>query len=351
MKLFLLFFFSILLYSNVVNGEEGICGNTEDECNWKYNTDNKTLDIYGNGDIVNFKTFKSEISLEDEVEKIIIHNDIKQILNNAFEGFSKLEKIELPSSVTFIDKNAFNECNKIQSFSFPNSNDYYDSVCETLINKINMEILLYPIANDAEKITIPNEIKRIATDSFIHNQYLETIVLPENMTLIQKGSFKNLPKLKTIIIGANISTIEENAFSSLPSLTRVVYRGEYEPDECENIFENIEVKEIEVRETYFDETFCDLKIHKTDSVFDLPDITNDNSIDNNGNGNDNKNVYNFFYELFTGEDFPYLMMIFIVIFFFLILISSCFGILIKESYCSEDKKESEDCSEKTKDTN
>lgn len=99
---FSIFFLLTLVYPTGMDASTGNLGNS---VFYTWNTDNKTVTIYGSGDIEDFY-FSSPFSWSD-IETVIIQNGITRIGNQTFRQCFSLVSIEIPSSVKSIGEWAF----------------------------------------------------------------------------------------------------------------------------------------------------------------------------------------------------------------------------------------------------
>ena len=121
----------------------------------------------------------------NSVKEIIIHDNITEIGDNAFNGFSLLENISLPKNIKKIGENAFLGCENLKS------------------------------------ITIPASVKEIGADAFNGCINLQSIKLSDGITEIKTGTFANCFSLKEIIFPSSLTKIGSNAFSGCASLEKM----------------------------------------------------------------------------------------------------------------------------------
>ena len=106
----LYFIIYILFQLTTAEREEGICGETKDDCSW-FKLDH-TLHIRGDGKMTDYgyKTTPWNSGCH-WIQKVHIHSGIKNIGSRAFYGFTGVKEIKIPSSVTEIGERAFDSCN------------------------------------------------------------------------------------------------------------------------------------------------------------------------------------------------------------------------------------------------
>jgi len=237
------------------------------------NTGLTTVDYYGS------TVVKGLFSNAKKLEKVIFHNDVTSIGENAFSGCTALTEVEFKGSCQTIGKNAFSGCSSLVSFDMPkgvteigelafnrctnlttisvhsdsniqkvgNNVFAYCNALKTvtlngesevyntatsggytmLTNKNGTRIILaptnYPHTN-GNVFTVPSNMTEIAEYSYANNSSLngKEVIIPEGVTKIGYGAFRNA-KITKVVIPSTVTEIDEYAFADCTSLQTVVF--------------------------------------------------------------------------------------------------------------------------------
>ena len=142
------------------------------------------------------------------LSKITLPNRCKGIRENAFSNCTSLFKIEIPSTTIKLGDYSFYNCTKLRSVIFKGS---------SLLEEIGKACFL---GTAFTTFTLPQHVKKIASDAFSNCNKLQQFIVPEGSTLrtIEPGVFSGCYSLSTFSISEN-SKLEEigtDAFYSCP---------------------------------------------------------------------------------------------------------------------------------------
>ena len=112
-----------------------------------------------------------------DITSIELNNDVADISDYAFSGFSSLKSITLPANLTRIGNNAFENCSSLES------------------------------------ITIPDGVRYISESTFSNCRALERVTLPADLIRIGKFAFRNCSSLDQMTIPNSVNEIYRYAFS------------------------------------------------------------------------------------------------------------------------------------------
>lgn len=114
---------------------------------------------------------------KDEVTKVVVEGDIRQIGSRSFEGLSRLNDVSLNEDTKSIGYWCFSWCSNLKS------------------------------------ITLPDSVEYIGRYAFYNCSSLSSIRLPANLTVIDNGAFYNCTSLKNVVLPDGIKKIGANAFA------------------------------------------------------------------------------------------------------------------------------------------
>ncbi|MBQ8763555.1 MAG: leucine-rich repeat domain-containing protein [Clostridia bacterium] len=219
-KVISLFLSALIIVSAAVTGAvaaesvvlTGYCGDT---VQWKFDTVNGELKIFGSGKTNNFEYensiyyYSTELSpwwyLKKSIKKITIENGITEIGDAAFAGCENVVSVNIPSSVHSIGNSAFYGCNALKSITLPDGIEQIES--ETFFACISLE-----------NINIPSSVTQLGDSAFRLCTSLKGINIPSSIKEIPDHAFYGCSSLKEIQLHNGIKEIGEYAFSGCSSL-------------------------------------------------------------------------------------------------------------------------------------
>ena len=174
----------------------------------------------------------------NEIKELIIKEGISSIDDYAFDGCVYLEKVVLPDGLKRLGESAFENCVEVEISHFPESLEQIDfnALKDTgwLSHQISdndfviLNGILLSYSGEAEKLTIPKEVKEISYNAFEGNTILRTVILPEKLTCIQDNAFYSCTNLKEVLNlegNEHISQIGFDAFEDTAWLKNLEARG------------------------------------------------------------------------------------------------------------------------------
>lgn len=136
MKKQLLLLVMILLPMVAMADESGLCGKY---VSWTYTKSTHTLRVYGEGNMYDYYTDKSDESstiymteftpwekYKGDIQKIIIDDGVSYIGGYAFHNIKNLKSVEIDDCVRIIGKGAFTGCNSLISICIGKGITYID---------------------------------------------------------------------------------------------------------------------------------------------------------------------------------------------------------------------------------
>lgn len=170
------------------------------------------------------------VRAKDNITELKIKSDITGIAGEAFKDNTTLESVIIPDSVLSVGEGAFRNCTSLNYVYLSNSlkalNDYSFSGCTALKNIIIPESVT-EIASCAfyktglEKITVPQNVKSLGTNSFRDCTSLLTVGITGATSLASGSIFNGCTSLNTVKIHAGTSQIGSYCFNGCVSLSEI----------------------------------------------------------------------------------------------------------------------------------
>lgn len=149
-------------------------------------------DLYIKGEAVKSMTVPSAItSLGYQLsgisfESVTLHNDITDIINDAFRDCDALQSVTIPDKVAEIKSGTFYGCDAL------------------------------------ERVILGHRVTSVGNEAFCNCTNLKNVYFPESLTVIKERAFYCCTSLEETIFGSNLSSVGYDAFSECHSNTKVV---------------------------------------------------------------------------------------------------------------------------------
>ena len=165
------------------------------------------------------------------VKDLVIPDNVTQIDDYAFFGYSGLTSVTIGNGVTSIGKSAFQNCIGLGSVSIPdNVTSMGDSAfqnCSSLgsvtigngLTKIGEYV--FEKCYGLTSVTIGSNVSSIGYYAFADCTNLTNIVLPNSVTLIDYNAFRECIRLSSITLSDSLTVLRGDAFYGCKSLTSV----------------------------------------------------------------------------------------------------------------------------------
>ncbi|MBQ8827647.1 MAG: leucine-rich repeat protein [Clostridia bacterium] len=187
-----------------------------------------------------YATNLKEINIEDGIKEIgekafygctsltsvKLPSTLEKVSNYMFYGCAALEEIELPDSVKEIGDYAFYNCLSLETINYPaslsaigefaltntkvmdnynNYDDYttdgYTVIADGILVKANVK---------EAKITIPANVKVIASGAFDQNEFIEEVTIPSTVKTVEAYAFNGCDNLTKVTSSA--AAVDANAY-------------------------------------------------------------------------------------------------------------------------------------------
>lgn len=232
--------------------DSGTCGKN---VTWKLNSAG-IFSVSGTGDMYDLRDNVFPIPWKDEkdlIKKIVIGkgitrvgdmnfsycknlvsvtlpNTLKNIGVGAFAHCTNITSIVLPDTVTGIEDSAFSGCSKLADITIPSSVKNVGGWAfngtpweEEQIEKNSFLIVngtLLAIKRDMEKAIIPDGVVCIASQSCEHGKMTE-LVIPDTVKTIECNAFIHCNSLKSVVVPASVEVIKQQGFYCCETLEEI----------------------------------------------------------------------------------------------------------------------------------
>jgi len=120
-----------------------------------------------------------------KLERVYLNEGLDTLDSNTFESCSSLDSIYIPSTVRCIyDGSVFVLNTSLATLEVDEKNPYYVSVDNVIFSKDTTELVAYAIGNERTFYSIPNTVKKIGLEAFVHYLHLKKIEIPESVDTI-----------------------------------------------------------------------------------------------------------------------------------------------------------------------
>lgn len=191
----------------------------------------------------NINVIENAFSYREKITSIILHKDIVEIANDAFEKCTSLKEIKVDDKNDYycdIDGVLFDK-NKKKLVTFPNQKsdtyvipDSVNTVCTfafdncsnlrslTIPNSVtNIENCAFNYCNNLTKINLPGNLINLGSRAFSNCENLKDIVLPDGLQKLGDYCFSNCTSLTNINIPDSVTYIGDSCFSNCTSLVNI----------------------------------------------------------------------------------------------------------------------------------
>ena len=145
---------------------------------------------------------------ENNLTSVTFPTTMKHIMDEVFQGQSKLVKVVFQSNVATGDY-VFARCPKLKTVVLPEG----------------FEVIGYGCFEDCESLktlALPGSLKRISTAAF-QGSGIESLALPEGLERIGEGAFAGCAGLTEMVIPASVTNVFTGAFENCGNLARVTF--------------------------------------------------------------------------------------------------------------------------------
>ena len=217
---------SVEIPDSVVN----ISGNIFTDCTKLQNVENNLIYIKTTTN----NTYGVYGVVDKTVSSVVINNECKFVLNEAFKDCVNLDGITLTNKILSLGDSVFENCTTLPYITIPNS--------ITQIPK-----LAFKGCTSLSNVVLNDNISYIGDSAFNGCELLQTLTIPSKVTELNSNLFSNCTALSSIIIPNNIKEIKDNVFSKCTSLTDItipesvtkIYHSVFE--DCTNL-KNVDLR-------------------------------------------------------------------------------------------------------------
>ncbi len=159
--------------------------------------DNTLLKYLGSKELVEIPTFITCIGVGAfwnnlKIKEVIIPESVVTIKGDAFVYCENLEKLNIPSDVKEIGDNPFAGCPKLRLTVNTPHFTYEDNI---LFNLEKTELIHYSIFKEEQEYTIPETVEWVGKHSFYKCNNLEKVIITKNVSFIGNNVFSDCEKI------------------------------------------------------------------------------------------------------------------------------------------------------------
>ena len=169
------------------------------------------------------KTLLIAFPVQSELTTFVIPNTVTGIGNDAFHNARRLTQITFGTQIASIGGTALGGLGELNSFVVPDGNANFSSRDGVLFNKLQTELIQFPLNSAITSYVIPNTVVTIKQDAFFDAENVTNITVPNSVITIEDRAFYGASSLSSITLGNNLTTIGEFALAFLDSLTSIVF--------------------------------------------------------------------------------------------------------------------------------
>jgi hypothetical protein len=169
------------------------------------------------------KTLLIHFPVQSELTTFVIPNTVTGIGNDAFHNARRLTQITFGTQIASIGGTALGRLGGLNSFVVPDGNANFSSRDGVLFNKLQTELIQFPLNSAITSYVIPNTVVTIKQDAFFDAESITNITVPNSVITIEDRAFYGASSLSSITLGNNLTTIGEFALAFMDSLTSIVF--------------------------------------------------------------------------------------------------------------------------------
>ena len=221
--------FTVMTPGSSPGGTCGAVGN-EQNVNWEYNSNNKTLTIAGTGAMADYTSESNTpwYGYSSAIETVIIGDGVTNIGNYAFTDYTALTTTTIADSVTSIGIRAFRGCSNMTLTALPSGltaiGDYAFNNCTSLALTALPDGLItiggYAFNNcgGLALTALPDGLITIGGYAFNNCTGLGLTALPDGVTSIGNSAFYGCTGLGLTVLPTGLTTIGQYAFRGCTGL-------------------------------------------------------------------------------------------------------------------------------------
>lgn len=160
---------------------------------------------------------------------VIIPGGVTKIGDHAFCGCKNLTSVNIPDSAEDPGENLFDKCDRLTDVRISPDHPTLAVENDTIISKADHR-LLRALTGFTSHCRIPESVRMIERNAFIHCHDLTSIEIPSSVRIIEEDVFPEC--LETVKIPAGVFAIGQEAFHSSDRLTAFVFRGSHAEQYC-----------------------------------------------------------------------------------------------------------------------
>jgi hypothetical protein len=150
------------------------------------------------------KTLLIHFPVQSELTTFVIPNTVTGIGNDAFHNARRLTQITFGTQIASIGGTALGRLGGLNSFVVPDGNANFSSRDGVLFNKLQTELIQFPLNSAITSYVIPNTVVTIKQDAFFDAESITNITVPNSVITIEDRAFYGASSLSSITLGNNL---------------------------------------------------------------------------------------------------------------------------------------------------
>lgn len=143
-------------------------------------------------------------------------------------AYTALQNITLPATLVALEPTAFAGCKKLQEINI-GTNPYYATEEGVLFNKLEKQLLVYPVNRTGTAYEVPAFVTKLADGAF-RDASLRTLSLPDELEVIGKSAFAGCQALESLRIPAAVTSLGSSFVEGCTSLKEITLEHTTPPD-------------------------------------------------------------------------------------------------------------------------
>lgn len=141
----------------------------------------------------------------DGLKCLILHDQVEEIGDNAFDWCSHLKSVTFPKGLLRIGRGGFFGCDELEKLRFPDG-----------LQQIGQSA--FSCCDNLREVALPESVTSIGDSAFSNCKSLKRFVVPDSVKELGSEAFKKCYHLESAVIGAGVAELKSDLFCGCESL-------------------------------------------------------------------------------------------------------------------------------------